>query len=355
MNPSEHEEEFFEAQIAVVATRLIVTGVLWCIALALIDRVGAPVNDPYVANTRLGLWLFLAEILVGTYSVRYTAPTSYPIVKRAGFVVAESCSQARRTAALVAINLILRWLIIAILTGSTIYLFGMGPLTRVAAIAPSLTFLVARVYDSFHIGNHSTAVPRVALIVLRMSLVRRLQRQGFHISELCDVQALVFPWGVDDLPASDLSPHYLRLGIMSGKTLCIPRMANANLRRFGTGEYCPILLGTEIRVQRAVAPNPELRCVARNIATDVRHRDDLVNLKQIRIPEEPKDNPFFQSAIRALVAEAIFGQRTQRDPRHASRRTERHRTPPKMIARLATKGPNTSEQQRMHQQRGESL
>ena len=57
--------------------------------LTAIDRITLPKSDPYVINMRLGLWLFLLEILVGAYYVRYTLPASFPKLKRTTFVLLE--------------------------------------------------------------------------------------------------------------------------------------------------------------------------------------------------------------------------------------------------------------------------
>ncbi len=294
----------------------------------------APASDPYVANTRLSLWLFLAEILIGTYSVRYTAPASYPIFKRAAFVVAESCSQAWHVATYVAINLTIRWVVVTVLTCLAIYLIGSGSLTRIAAIAPSLTFLVAcisgfssvatpPIIRGTHIGSYWEAVRRAATLVLaaRLALVQRLQDKGFDLSELKDVQVLVFPWGGVELPASSLDPHYLILGTTSsGKTLCIRMLLKPALLPFGElknraivydgkREYYPLLLGLGIPAEKILILNPaDLRCIAWNMARDVRNRDDAVNITHILIAEDKNanENPFFIRAVRALVAEVMM-------------------------------------------------
>src|SRR5690348_11338957 len=110
------ETEFLEAEIAVCTARLIVAGILWSIALSLVDRVAFRATDPFVANLRLGLWLYLVEILVATYGVRYSAPASYPLVKRTAFVLAEVIRQCRNVALQVAFNLVVRWILVTLFT-----------------------------------------------------------------------------------------------------------------------------------------------------------------------------------------------------------------------------------------------
>ena len=86
--------EFISAEIAVTLTRVLVAGLLWWIAVNIVDHERFRSTDPYVANMRLGFWLFFAEILVSAYYVRYSAPCSYPIGKRTAFITPLRVSMA---------------------------------------------------------------------------------------------------------------------------------------------------------------------------------------------------------------------------------------------------------------------
>src|SRR5262245_7604095 len=103
------ESEFLEAVIAVCAARLAVAGILWCIALSVIDRVAFRNSDPFVFNLRLGLWMYFAETLVATYAVRYSAPASYPLAKRIAFVSAEVLRQCAICARDMTLHMAVRW------------------------------------------------------------------------------------------------------------------------------------------------------------------------------------------------------------------------------------------------------
>lgn len=327
-------EDFIEAQVAVVAVRLLVAGTLWCIAVALVDRTAASASDPYVANTRIALWLFLVEILIGAYYVRYTAATSYPLFKRAAFIVAESCTQAWQILLYTALNLAVRWVMVTLFTAAAIYLLGTSSLTRIAAILPSASFFIACLYGlsnqamppiirGTHIGSYQEAISRAARFMMATgeALKQSLQDKGYVPSEMQAVEVLQFPWGGTVMPALSLDPHYLILGTTgSGKTLCVRMLLKGALRPLGEvqnrgliydgkREYYPLLLGMGIPETRLLIMNPaDSRCVAWDMAKDVLNRDDAVNLTHILIPEDKSanENPFFIRAVRSLVAEAMM-------------------------------------------------
>ncbi len=193
-----HVQECIEAEAAVVATRLAVGGALWCVALLAIDRTSLPASDPYVTNMRLGLWLFLLELLVGAYYVRYTLPASFPKLKRAAFVLSEMFSSFRNIAIWVVINLVLRWFFVALGTAFLIFLFGESWIVRVGAIFPSLAFLAAwfgglgsvvlpPVIRGTHLGSMEEAITRAGTLLLQamMAVKARLTHRASIRLECC--------------------------------------------------------------------------------------------------------------------------------------------------------------------------
>jgi hypothetical protein len=328
------DEEFIEAQIAVVAVRLLVTGIIWTVALVELDHPGESASDPYVCNTRMMLWLFLVELLIGMYSVRYTAMTSYPVFKRAAFLLAECGSQAWQMTTYVAVNLVIRYVVVMLATGGALYLFGNGVLTRLVPFGLAAGFYVSCLYSlsnmagppvirGTHLGSYKEAIYRAAKIMFktRMTLVEEIRAKGVTIEDPETVQVLSSPFGGVLLPSVTLEPHYLFLGTTnSGKTLSVRMLLESALMRFGElkqrglmydgkREYYPLLRAMGIPAEKIYILNPaDERCVAWAIAKDVRNRDDAVNLTAILIPDrkESNDNQFFIQALRSLVAAVMM-------------------------------------------------
>jgi type IV secretory pathway TraG/TraD family ATPase VirD4 len=328
------DEEFIGAEAAVVVVRLVVAGALWCLALWMLDQPSRPASDPYVFNTRVMLWLFLVEILIGVYSVRYSAMTSYPFAKRAAFLLAESGSQAWQMAVYAALNLLIRYVVVTLLTGGAVYLAGNGFLTRLVPFGMAAGFYVACLYQlsnmasptmirGTHIGSYKEAMHRARMMVMgtRNSLVDKMRANGTPVPEPEKVQVLSTPVGGLLLPTVTLEPHYLFLGTTnSGKTLSVRMLLESVLMRFGElkqralmydgkREYYPLLIGMGIPAEKIIILNPaDERCVAWAIAKDVRNRDDAVNLTAILVPDrkESNDNLFFIQALRSLVAAVMM-------------------------------------------------
>lgn len=327
------ELDFVAANVAVSVIRLFVIGVVWWIAILLVDRLAFRSTDPFVGNLRLGLWLFLTELLVGTYYVRYTAPPQLPYSKRIAFILSESLTQTRNVALYMAVNLVVRWILLTMMTAITLAIIGDGWLCRLTPLLPSGSFAILWASGIAAVGfpvtirgTHLGGRPEAARRALELthaaqnSVVERLMEQGMRDVHRDDIQVFSLPWGGVVIPFLGFDPHFLILGTAgSGKTLILRTLLGAALGKGnldhhraiiydGKREFLPILAGMGIPTDRILCLNPaDARCVSWNIAGDIGGRDDAVNITNTLIPEQHRgnDNPFFTRAARALVAEVF--------------------------------------------------
>lgn len=328
------ETSFVEAEIAVSATALAVIGILWCTAIALVDRAAFRSMDPYVGNLRFGLWLFLCELLVGVYGIRYRVPPTFPLVKRMALIMAEVLGQIRNLGFYILVNLAIRWILITLLTGAAVAFFTNTLLIRLVCFFPSMTFTIAwlsgisriglpPVIRGTHLGSYSEAAAKAAALscFVRNTIAQKLTEKGIQEVNADAIELPAVAFGGVYLPVECLDPHYLLLGTTSsGKTLMMRMLLQSLFMRFGQRrnrgiihdakrEYLPLLVGMGVPAEDIVVLNAsDSRCSAWNMAADIKNRDDAINITNILVPHDQRgnDNQFFVLAVRSIIAEAML-------------------------------------------------
>lgn len=329
------------ANVVVIAARILVSGTIWCYALLAMDdpRVGS--QDVRIVTLRLGLWLYVAEMLYDLYrGTQYVTPVGFVGTLR--LATKESFRAVGFALWSTPLSLAVRWTLLALLSAPlTLLSPDWAWLAYTAAFVPTLVIRGFRrwwskrtatpqfpVIRGTHLGSYLEAVARAAALVI--AELRQILAEGAAVLQrrrgaapVAEVVVHTVPWGGAEIPLRRMEPHYLLLGTAgSGKTLSLRLLMQAVLaiRRGGLRaravvydakrEFYTVLTGMGIPPEAIVILNPaDSRSAAWDLAKDIQTKDDARNIAITLVPnpgQQGKENPFFGEAVQGLLTAVMW-------------------------------------------------